>query len=191
MLNPKLIEGCVNKDRKSQKELYKLYYGYALRICLRYSKNKDEAVEVVNDGFMKVFIHIARYRSEQSFNSWLSTIMINTAIDQYRKRIKQLEMDELKEQHQVEDRENILSHINYEDLIKLVQKLSAAYRAVFNLFAIDGYTHEEISELLQISVGTSKSNLFKARENLKKMLSENKMMANYDNQSLRDERIGG
>ena len=173
MLNSNLIEGCIKKDRKSQKELYVLYYGYALRICLRYTKNKDEAVEVVNDGFMKVFMNIMRYQVEQSFNSWLSTIMINTAIDHYRKRIKQLEMDELNEQHQVEDRENILSNINYEDLIKLVQKLSYAYRTVFNLFAIDGYTHEEISDLLQISVGSSKSNLFKARENLKKMLIEN------------------
>lgn len=173
MLNSNLIEGCIKKDRKSQKELYRLYYGYALRICLRYTKNKDEAVEVVNDGFMKVFMNIVRYELEQSFNSWLSTIMINTAIDHYRKRIKQLEMDELNEQHQVEDRENILSNINYEDLIKLVQKLSYAYRTVFNLFAIDGYTHEEISDLLQISVGSSKSNLFKARENLKKMLIEN------------------
>lgn len=164
----------------SQKELYKLYYGYALRICLRYAKNKDEAVEVVNDGFMKVFTHIDRYQVEQSFNSWLSTIMINTAIDHYRKRIKQLEMEELNEQHHVEDRENILSNINYEDLIKLVQKLSYAYRTVFNLFAIDGYTHEEIASLLHISVGASKSNLFKARENLKKMLTENKMAANHD-----------
>jgi len=180
LLTPKLIEGCVKKDRKSQKELYKLYYGYALRICLRYAKNKDEAVEVVNDGFMKVFTHISRYQANQSFNSWLSTIMINTAIDQYRKRIKQLEMDELNEQHQVEDRENILSNINYEDLINLVQKLSYAYRTVFNLFAIDGYTHEEISALLQISVGSSKSNLFKARENLKKMLTEHKVAVNHD-----------
>ena len=180
MLTPKLIDGCVKKDRKSQKELYKLYYGYALRICLRYAKNKDEAVEVVNDGFMKVFTHLSRYQVNQSFNSWLSTIMINTAIDHYRKRIKQLEMEELNEHHQVEDRENILSNINYEDLIKLVQKLSYAYRTVFNLFAIDGYTHEEISKLLHITVGSSKSNLFKARENLKKMLTENKIAVNHD-----------
>ncbi|RZK01859.1 MAG: RNA polymerase sigma factor [Flavobacterium sp.] len=180
LLTPKLIEGCVKKERKSQKELYRLYYGYSLRICLRYAKNKDEAVEVVNDGFMKVFTHIARYQANQSFNSWLSTIMINTAIDHYRKRIKKLEMEELNDQHQVEDRENILSNINYEDLINLVQKLSHAYRTVFNLFAIDGYTHEEISVLLQISVGASKSNLFKARENLKRMLIENKMAVNHD-----------
>lgn len=179
MLNASLIEGCIRKDRKSQKELYKLYYGYALRICLRYAKNKDEAVEVVNDGFMKVFMTMERYQMERSFNSWLSTIMVNTAIDHYRKQIKQLEMEELNEQHQVEDREHILSNINYEDLIKLVQKLSHAYRTVFNLFAIDGYTHEEIAELLQISVGSSKSNLFKARENLKKMLIEVHNVTNH------------
>jgi RNA polymerase sigma factor (sigma-70 family) len=180
LLTPHLIEGCIKKDRKSQKELYRLYYGYALRICLRYAKNKDEAVEVVNDGFMKVFINISRYNVNQSFNTWLSTIMINTSIDQYRKRIKQIEMEELNAMQEVEDKENILSHLNYEDLIQLVQKLSHAYRTVFNLFAIDGYSHEEISTMLAISVGTSKSNLFKARENLKKMLTESKMAVNYD-----------
>ncbi|MES2416569.1 MAG: RNA polymerase sigma factor [Bacteroidota bacterium] len=174
MLTPNLIDGCIKKDRKSQKELYRLYYGYALRICLRYAKNKDEAVEVVNDGFMKVFTNISRYDVNLSFNSWISTIMINTSIDQYRKRIKQIEMEELNTMQEVEDRENILSHLNYEDLIELVQKLSHAYRTVFNLFAIDGYNHEEISTMLQISVGTSKSNLFKARENLKKMLTDSK-----------------
>ncbi|MCY1539112.1 ECF RNA polymerase sigma factor EcfG [compost metagenome] len=126
----------------------------------------------MNDGFMKVFSNISRYDTQQSFNSWLSTIMINTAIDQYRKRIKQIEMEELNVKHEMEDRENILSHLNYEDLIRLVQGLSSAYRTVFNLFAIDGYSHEEIADMLKISVGTSKSNLFKARENLKKMLAK-------------------
>lgn len=172
MLTLTLINGCIEKDRKSQKKLYELYYGYALRICLRYSNNKDEAIAVMNDGFMKVFTNIARYNTQQPFNSWLSTIMINTAIDQYRKRIKQIEMEELNVKHEMEDQESILSHLNYEDLIRLVQGLSSAYRTVFNLFAIDGYSHEEIAEMLKISVGTSKSNLFKARENLKKMLAE-------------------
>lgn len=172
MLTPELLNGCIKKDRKSQKELYRLYYGYAMRICLRYAKNKDEAVELVNDGFMKVFTNMQRYDKERSFNAWISTIMINTSIDHYRNRIKQMEMEELNAKHELEDRENILSHLHYEDLIRLVQKLSYAYRTVFNLFAIDGYSHEEIAEMLSISVGTSKSNLFKARENLKKMLAE-------------------
>ncbi|TCC94560.1 RNA polymerase sigma factor [Pedobacter frigiditerrae] len=143
-----------------------------MRICLRYAKNKDEAVEMVNDGFMKVFMNMSKYDNQRSFNAWLSTIMINTSIDCYRSRIRKIEMEELNAKHEVEDSENILSHLNYEDLIKLVQKLSYAYRTVFNLFAIDGFSHEEISEMLSISVGTSKSNLFKARENLKKMLTE-------------------
>ncbi|WP_316769307.1 RNA polymerase sigma factor [Pedobacter frigiditerrae] len=172
MLTPELINGCINKDRRSQKDLYRLYYGYSMRICLRYAKNKDEAVEIVNDGFMKVFMNMHKYDKQRSFNAWISTIMINTSIDYYRSRIRKIEMEELNAKHEVEDSENILSHLNYEDLIKLVQKLSYAYRTVFNLFAIDGFSHEEISEMLSISVGTSKSNLFKARENLKKMLTE-------------------
>lgn len=172
MLTPELINGCIKKDRASQKELYKLFYGYAMRICLRYAKNRDEAVEMVNDGFMKVFTNLHRYDKDKSFNAWVSTIMINTSIDYYRKRIKQIQMEELNAKHELEDSGNILSHLNYDDLINLVQKLSYAYRTVFNLFAIDGYSHEEIAEMLSISVGTSKSNLFKARENLKQMLTE-------------------
>lgn len=172
MLTPNLIQACIQNDRKSQKELYRLYYGFALRTCLRYAKHKDEAIEVVNDGFMKVFRSLDKYKNEQPFQSWLNTIMINTAIDHYRKRIKQISMQELNEHHEVEDREHILSNINYEDLIKLVQRLSYAYRTVFNLFAIDGYSHEEIAKMLNISTGTSKSNLFKAREQLKGMLTE-------------------
>jgi RNA polymerase sigma factor (sigma-70 family) len=175
LLTPELINGCIRKERSSQKDLYRLYYGYAMRICLRYAKSKDEAVEMVNDGFMKVFMNINRFDKDRSFNAWISTIMINTSIDYYRTRMRQIQMEELKTHHELEDSENILSHLNYEDLIKLVQKLSYAYRTVFNLFAIDGYSHEEISIMLSISIGTSKSNLFKARENLKKMLAETMM----------------
>ncbi|MDR6784740.1 RNA polymerase sigma factor (sigma-70 family) [Pedobacter africanus] len=165
-----LIAGCKKKDRKCQKGLYQFFYSYAMRMCIRYAKDKDEAIALVNDGFMRVFINIHRYEEDRPFKAWLSTIMINTSIDHYRKQIKRIEMEELNARHEMEDKESILSHIHYEDLIKLVQKLSVAYRTVFNLFAIDGYTHEEISEMLSISVGTSKSNLFKAREQLKKML---------------------
>ena len=157
-----------------------MYFGFSLKICLRYSKDKEEALEMVNDGFMKVFINISRYRKEHAFKSWLSTIMINTSIDHYRIRVKKINMEELNANHDLEESEHILSKLNYEELIKLVQKLSFAYRTVFNLFVIDGYSHEEISKLLSISVGTSKSNLFKAREHLKLMLKE------LDNQSQKD-----
>ena len=165
-----LINGCKKKDRKSQKGLYQFFYSYSMKMCIRYAKDKDEALELVNDGFMRVFMNIDRYDHDRPFKPWLSTIMINTSIDHYRKQIKKIAMEELNARHDLEDKESILSRIHYEDLIKLVQKLSVAYRTVFNLFAIDGYTHEEIASMLSITVGTSKSNLFKAREQLKKML---------------------
>jgi RNA polymerase sigma-70 factor (ECF subfamily) len=172
LLPPNLLHGCIKKDRKSQKELYMHYYGHALRICSRYTKNKDDAVEVVNDGFMKVFTNISQYDTSLSFLSWLNTIMINTSIDHYRKRSRQIEMTDLDGVQEPGNPEIILSNLNYRELIGLIQKLPHSYRAVFNLFAIDGYKHEEISEMLQISVGASKSNLFKARGHLKKMIVE-------------------
>jgi RNA polymerase sigma-70 factor (ECF subfamily) len=141
-----------------------------MKICLRYAEHKEEAVEIVNDGFMRVFNNLSKYDQSRAFNSWLSTIMINTSIDYYRKRTRRTKMEELNDSHELEEKEHILSRINYDDLIKLVQKLSITYRTVFNMFVIDGYTHEEISEKLSISVGASKSNLFKARNRLKEML---------------------
>ena len=165
-----IISGCKSYDRKSQKDLYKLYFGFSMKICLRYAEHKEEAVEIINDGFMRVFTHIGKYDKTRPFNSWISTIMINTSIDYYRKRTRRTKMEELNSNHELEEKEHILSRINYDDLIKLVQKLSTTYRTVFNLFVIDGYTHEEIASKLSISVGASKSNLFKARHRLKEML---------------------
>lgn len=167
----RIISGCKSRDRKSQKELYRHYFGFSMKICLRYAEHKEEAVEIVNDGFMRVFTHISKYDNSRPFNSWLSTVMINTSIDYYRKRTRRTKMEELNSSHELEEKEHILSRINYDDLVKLVQKLSTTYRTVFNLFVIDGYTHEEIAGMLSISVGASKSNLFKARHKLKEMLS--------------------
>ncbi len=177
-----IISGCKSRDRKSQKELYKLYFGFSMKICLRYAEHKEEAVEIVNDGFMRVFTNLSKYDTGRPFNSWLSTIMINTSIDYYRKRIRRSKMEELNSNHEVEENEHILSKINYIDLIRLVQNLSLSYRTVFNLFVIDGYNHEEIANMLSISIGTSKSNLFKARLKLKEML--NKM--DYENSPIRN-----
>ncbi|MCU0367356.1 MAG: RNA polymerase sigma factor [Cyclobacteriaceae bacterium] len=165
-----LIQGCKQNDRDSQRLLYQHYYSYALSICIRYSRNVDEAREVVNDGFMKVFSKIDQYKQEMSFKGWLRKIMINSSIDQYRK--------ELKHQHHAPVDLTVgeftlpraISNLSHEELIGLIQKLSPAYRSVFNLYVIDGYTHQEIALMLGISEGTSKSNLLKARENLRTML---------------------
>ena len=173
-----LIKGCRQGDRRSQKGLYQFYYGHSMKTCIRYANDKDEAVELVNDGFMRVFTKIHRYDQTKPFKPWLTRIMINTSIDHYRRQIKKIAMEELNAKNDVEDKENSLSRLHYEDLIKLVQELSVAYRTVFNLFAIDGYSHEEIAAMLSISVGTSKSNLFKAREQLKKMLKNSHAIGN-------------
>jgi RNA polymerase sigma-70 factor (ECF subfamily) len=165
-----LIQGCKRNDRDSQRLLYQHYYSYALSICARYSRNITEAKEVVNDGFMKVFGKIDQYNPDSSFKGWIRKIMINASIDQYRKELKHQQHDNLASVFSPVVQPQAISDLSFEELIGLVQKLSPAYRAVFNLYAIDGHTHEEIGKILNISVGTSKSNLLKARENLRRML---------------------
>lgn len=167
-----LIQGCKRKDRDSQRLLYQHYYAYALSICLRYSTNLAVAKEVVNDGFMKVFDKINQYKNESTFEGWLRKIMIHTSIDQYRKELKFQFHDSVEHSSVMMTQPDIVGHLSHEELISMVQQLSPAYRAVFNLYAIDGYTHEEIAKILKISSGTSKSNLMKARENLRRMISQ-------------------
>lgn len=172
-----IIQGCIKANRDSQKQLYKLYYGFAMSICMRYSTHYTEAEEIVNDGFLKIFKKIdafePSYQSyEASFVGWIKKIFIHTAIDNYRKNNKSYTIPILDDSH-LEISENSASPIDnmsYKEIIELVQKLSPTYRTVFNLFVLDGYKHEEISKQLNISVGTSKSNLAKARINIQKML---------------------
>jgi RNA polymerase sigma-70 factor (ECF subfamily) len=166
----------MRKERDAQKGLYQLFYGYAMSICLRYSRTKEEAVEILNDGFMKVFTKIGKYDSSRSFKGWLRRILINTAVDAYRQNHKHYFAEDISILEHQEVAGNVLDQMNYEVLIQLIQKLSPAYRTVFNLYVIDGFTHEEIADQLHISVGTSKSNLSKARANLqghiKKMIPD-------------------
>lgn len=167
-----LISGCMRHDRSSQKQLYKLFYGYAMSICLRYTADRDEAAEVMNQGFFKVFKHLGKYDNSRPFKIWLGRIMTNTAIDHYRINARAGYTEDLEKAYEVSD--NILPdrRLNYNDLLSMIQRLPQSYRTVFNLFAIEGYTHEEIAGMLQISEGASKSNLHKARQKLKVMIIE-------------------
>ncbi|MFB9843037.1 RNA polymerase sigma factor [Mucilaginibacter ginsenosidivorans] len=180
-----LISGCISKDRSSQKMLYKAFYGFSMGICLRYANNRDEAAEVMNQGFFKVFTRIETYDRNRPFKAWLGKIMMNVSIDYYRANLKMAYTDDLDKAEGISDGELADRKLNYDDLLKMVQKLPPAYRTVFNLFAIEGYTHEEIGELLNVSPGTSKSNLHKARQKLKQMIldadSESSSSGNYDN----------
>lgn len=168
-----LLEGCKKNDRESQRLLYQRYYAYAMSICLRYCRSLDEAKEIVNDGFMKVYQKLDQHETESSFKGWLRKIMINSAIDHYRKESKHYNHVEATADKAFESTVGtVLDDISYAELIGMIQYLSPGYRAVFNLHVIDGYTHDEISKILNISEGTSKSNLMKARENLKTMIEK-------------------
>ncbi|MES2796549.1 MAG: RNA polymerase sigma factor [Bacteroidota bacterium] len=172
--NPiELLKASVKGDRKSQEKLYRSHYSYAMAICMRYTKNKDEAMEICNDGFLKVFLKGEQFDNKYPFKAWLKRIMINTAIDFNRKNQKHRHHEDIENAYNVSSSyENAIDQLGYNQLLLLIQKLNPAYRDVFNLFVIDGYTHEEISVMLDIPVGTSKSKLSRAREGLRQMINE-------------------
>jgi len=166
-----LLIASVKGDRKSQEKLYRHYYGFAMGVCLRYSQNRDEALEIVNDSFLKVFTKGEQYNANYPFKAWFRRIIVNTALDYYRSQQKHYFHENLDEAYEVSSTDgNALSQLNHDELLALVQRLPSGYKMVFNLFVIDGYSHEEIAQQLQISVGTSKSNLSRARETLRKMI---------------------
>jgi RNA polymerase sigma-70 factor (ECF subfamily) len=171
------IERCALNNRESQKRIYTSFYGYAMAVCDRYTNNQDDAVEILNDGFLKIFKEVHRYKPAYSdvvgsFKGWLRKIMVYTAIDHFRKNHKYAFTAELDNGViQVSSQtENALDKLSYEEIIRAIQKLTPGYRTVFNLFVIEGFTHDEISGKLSISTGTSKSNLAKARRQLQKIL---------------------
>ncbi len=166
-----LLTGCVSMHRESQKLLYQKFYSYGMSICLRYADNRDEAAEILNDGFMKIFQNIKKFDLARPFKPWLRRIMVNTAINHYHQKQRELKTDELDNARYHSEQENILAGISYQEIIVMLQKLSPAYRTVFNLYVIEGYKHEEIASMLGVSIGTSKSNLFKAKEQLKRILN--------------------
>lgn len=165
-----LRAACIRGETGGQKKLYYGFYGFAMGICLRYSKNRDEAIEILNDGFYKVLTRLEHYDPAKPFLPWLARVMTNTAIDHYRSQLRHPITSDITEMEISGTDAVIDSKLNYDDLITIIQALPRGYRTVFNLYAIDGYTHEEIAGQLGISVGTSKSNLFKARQKLRIML---------------------
>jgi RNA polymerase sigma factor (sigma-70 family) len=175
-----VLAGCRQNDRASQKELYQLLKGYAVKICYRYQNHFEQVEEIVNEGFMKLFKNIGQFDENRhadisiALKGWFKRILINTCIDHYRKNANYLNGHVLTEESErIADRtETGLDILAYKEIIEAIRELSPAYRTVFNLFVIEGLTHEEIGDQLGISVGASKSNLSKARENLRKILTK-------------------
>ena len=153
-------------------------------VCLRYSRTREEAIEIVNDGFVKIFSKLDKYSKGLSFKGWLRKIMIHSAIDYFRRNEKHYHSLDISYAHYQDDpsTENILDQLSVEEIMKAIQCLPPSYRMVFNLYAVEGFKHEEIANQLNISVGTSKSNLSIARDKLKRILvKENEQRIKREN----------
>ncbi|MFA7274037.1 MAG: RNA polymerase sigma factor [Crocinitomicaceae bacterium] len=174
-----IIRGCIENNRKSQEQLFKLFYGKMMSVCMRYHRNPDDAQEILQVGFIKVFEKLGAYDHTGSFEGWLRRIFANTAIDAIRKSKKDPIRKDKDEEFVldsvnpvVEEEEIELKSLKAEIALEAINQLTPAYRAVFNLYVIEEYTHKEIGELLGVTEGTSKSNLAKAKMNLQKILKE-------------------
>ena len=166
-----LIKDCRKSQREAQKALYMHFYSYSMGICMRYAKSREDAVEMMNDGFLNVFTYIGKFDLSKPLKPWLRKVMINSAIDHLKKYGKIHAMENLENGLGVSAESEQLDSVSYNDLIDLIRKLPPAYRAVFSLRAMEGYTHEEAAGILGIQVGTSKSNYAKAVSKLQEYLA--------------------
>jgi RNA polymerase sigma-70 factor (ECF subfamily) len=171
-----LIEKCIDNDRSAQEALYKKYYGKMMALCLRYVKNDDDAKFILNIGFLKVFKSLKSFNYKGSFDGWVHRIVYNSIIDQIRKDIKDVKTESIEDHENINSNEtHALSKLYSEDLYKLLKQVPDTSRIVFNMFVIEGFKHEEISEMLGMSVGTSKWHVNNARQVLKNLIQNAKI----------------
>ena len=158
-----VIQGCRSGDLTAQKALYKSMSGKMFAVCLRYASDYHNAEDILQEGFIKVFRNIDKYRGEGSFEGWIRRIFVNTSIEQYRKNVKLYAVSEIEDTNISNHDSNALDSLMTEDLLQLIQTLSPGYKTIFNLFVMEGMSHAEIAQELGISEGTSKSQLARAR----------------------------
>lgn len=168
-----LIKGSIAGDRRMQEELYRRFAPKMYAVCLRYANNTDDAQDLLQEGFIKVYKNLHRFRAEGSFEGWVRRVFVNTSIEHFRKKSAQLSSVSEKEENTIEDSDiTALDSLAEKDIINIVQELSPGYRTVFNLYVVEGYSHKEIGELLGISEGTSKSQLARAKSILQKKVTQ-------------------
>jgi len=159
-----IIKGCIAGDRASQQKLYNLFARKMMGVCLWYARSREEAEEILQDGFMRVFTYIGKFKGEGSFEGWIRRIMVNAALAKYKNKSYLRPVVEYNpEEHETREAVSPIELLEAKELVKLVQELTPGYRMVFNLYVLEGMKHREIAELLGISEGTSKSNLADAR----------------------------
>ena len=168
-----IIKGCIRKDKKYQKLLFDQYAPILLPVCMRYSHDKQNAEDILQEGFIKIFDNLQQFRSEGSLEGWMKRIMVNTALNHYRSNLKHLyhqDVDEISEI--LPSGKDTNAELQAKDILALVQKLPSGYRTVFNMYDIEGYSHKEIAQELDITENTSKTQLLKARKMLQKFLED-------------------
>lgn len=158
-----LLKGCKRGKPKSQEALYKRFASAMYGICLQYASSEEDAQDIMQEGFVKVFRKLDQVKNPSAFPGWIRRVMINTALEKYRSQVHLQRIDDVKEEAEKEMDDGIFENLTCQELLILIQSLTPQYRMVFNLYGIEGYSHQEISEELGISVGTSKSNLSRAR----------------------------
>jgi RNA polymerase sigma-70 factor (ECF subfamily) len=164
------IQACVNNERWAQKKLYEYHYTTMMGVCLRFANNDDDALDILHEGFIKVFKNLASYNAGTSLSAWMRKIMINTAIDYYRKELRR-KTEDLNIAYNLSTNDaDAISRLSAEEILKALQQLTVSYRSVFNLYVIEGYSHKEIADILGITESTSRANLVKARAKLKQVL---------------------
>ena len=166
-----LISACLNQNRRAQEQLYKLYYEAMMSICLRYTRNSEDAVEVLNTGFLKIFTSLGKYESKFAFYTWIRTVMIRCCVDHLRST--KIHHAHSVAQSELQDGETYPSYrLEWLELLELSRSLPAVTQAVFNLYDVEGYAHSEIASLLQISPGTSRWHLHQARLQMRQLITK-------------------
>ena len=166
----KVLNRCSRGDLKAQEHLYRQFYGYVMSISLRFSSSRDNASEIANDSFLKIFNKIESHQIEKDFKAWVRRIVINTAIDYYRREKKHNDEISIEEAYNEPEDESVLDRLNAEEIIKLINSLPMIYRYTFTLFEIEGFSHDEIAQQLGVTASTSRSNLTRAKKILRKMI---------------------
>lgn len=171
-LEKALIQQAKDGDKKSIALLYKQFYGFAMSVALRYSSSRDEACEIVNDSFMKAFDRLKQYQPENSFKGWFRRIIVNTAIDYFRKNSRYSSIMDIEKAESESYNADIIEHLTYEDILSLIRNLPEILRLVFNMYEIEGYDHNEIGEKLGIPASTSRTYLARSKKKLREKVLE-------------------
>lgn len=175
-----LIQGCINGDSQMQQILYDKFSPKMYGVCLRYAGNEDDASDILQEGFIKVYKNLNKFRGEGSFEGWIRRIFVNTSIEHFRKKVKLYNVTEVQENTIEDTNLDALDILATKDIIKIINELSPGYKAIFNMHVIEGYSHKEIADIMGITEGTSKSQLARAKGVLKKLVEARLNKTNND-----------